>query len=123
MLWLAPALENVPPSVPELERAIRTGLSGWHTGAKLVERSLRHGCAVHALAFCPEGRRLATAGEDRSARLWDLATGAPFAPPVRHDGPVRSVAFSPDGSLIATAADDGTIRRGTPGAASRAANP
>ena len=96
---------------PDLERVIRTSLTGWHSGAKLLERSLRHGCATHAVAFCPEGRRLATAGEDRAARLWDLATGSLFANPLKHDGPVHSVAFSPDGKLVATAAHDGTIRR------------
>ena len=111
MLWLARALENVPPSPADLERVIRTSLSGWHAGPKLLERSLRHGCATHALAFCPEGRRLATASEDGMARLWDLATGSMFASPLQHDGPVHSIAFSPDGKLVATAAHDDTIRR------------
>jgi eukaryotic-like serine/threonine-protein kinase len=111
MLWLARALENAPPTPPDLDRVIRTSLTGWHAGTKLLERSLRHGCAVHALAFCPEGRRLATAGDDRVARLWDLATGSILASALKHDGPVRSVAFSPDGEMVATAANDGTIRR------------
>ena len=78
---------------------------------KLLERSLRHGCAVHAVAFCPEGRRLATAGNDHVARLWDLATGSVLANPLRHDGPVHTVAFSSDGKMVATAASDGTMRR------------
>ncbi len=111
MLWLARALENAPPYPPDLERVIRTSLTGWHAGPKLLERSLRHGCAVHALAFCPEGRRLATAADDRVARLWDLATGSLLATPLKHEGSVHSVAFSPDGKMVATAASDGTIRR------------
>ena len=111
MLWLARALENAPSTPPDLERVIRTSLTGWHAGTKLLERSLRHGCAVHALAFCPEGRRLATAGEDQVARLWDLATGSMLATPMKHEGPVHTVAFSPDGTMVATASSDGTIRR------------
>jgi eukaryotic-like serine/threonine-protein kinase len=111
MLWLARGLANAPPYPPDLERVIRTSLTGWHAGTKLLERSLRHGCAVNALAFCPEGRRLVTAGEGRVARIWDLATGSLLATPLRHEGPVRGVAFSPDGKMIATAASDGTIRR------------
>jgi eukaryotic-like serine/threonine-protein kinase len=111
MLWLARALENAPSSLPDLERVIRTSLTGWHTGAKLLERSLRHGDAVLELAFCPEGRRLVTGGEDRVARIWDLATGALLAPVLRHEGPVHSAAMSPDGKWVATAANDGTIRR------------
>jgi len=111
MLWLARALENAPSEPPELQRAIRTSLHGWHAGAKLLERRLRHGGEVHAVDFCPEGRRLATASGDRSARLWDVATGSTLCPPLRHDGPVRAVAFAPAGDLLATAGDDGMIRR------------
>ncbi len=111
MLWLARGLEHVPPAPPDLERVIRTSLTGWHAGTKALERSLRHGCAVHAVAFCPEGRRLATAGNDHVARLWDLATGSVLANPLRHDGPVHTVAFSSDGKMVATAASDETIRR------------
>jgi WD40 repeat protein/serine/threonine protein kinase len=111
MLWLARALENAPAAPGDLERVVRTSLTGWHVGPKLLERTLRHGCGVQGLAFCPEGRRLATAGADGLARLWDLATGALLAPGMRHEGPVHSIALSPDGTMIATAAHDGTIRR------------
>jgi WD40 repeat protein len=111
MLWLARALENAPPEPPELRRVIRTSLCGWHAGVKLLERCLRHGGEVHAIAFCPEGRRLATACGDRTARIWDVSTGSPLAPPLRHEGPVRAVAFRPDAKSVATAGDDGMIWR------------
>ena len=111
MLWLSRALEDAPSEPPDLQRVIRTSLSGWHAGPKLLERRLRHGGEVHAVAFCPEGRRLATACEDRSAQLWDVATGSKLSPPLRHGGPVRVVAFHPEGHLVATAGDDGMIRR------------
>ena len=61
MLWLARALENVPPDSPELDRAVRAGLGGWHAGGKPLERTLTHRDAVIAVAFSPDGRRLATA--------------------------------------------------------------
>jgi WD40 repeat protein/serine/threonine protein kinase len=108
MLWLARALENAPP---ELDRVIRTSLCGWHLGAKILERSLRHGAAVHAIAFSHDGRRLATAAGDQAARLWDISTGSLLAPPLGHDEPIPAVAFHPDGSSIATACADGSIRR------------
>jgi WD40 repeat protein/serine/threonine protein kinase len=110
MLWLARALENIPADSPELERAVRAGLGGWHAGSRLVQRTLPHRDPVHAVAFSPDGRRLATGCADRTARLWDVATGSILASPMSHAGVVRAVAFSPDGRLAATAGDDGMLR-------------
>ncbi|WP_406695285.1 protein kinase [Singulisphaera sp. Ch08] len=110
MLWLARALENAPSEPAELQRVIRTSLCGWHLGGKLIERTLRHTGEVHALAFCPEGRRLASGCADQRAILWDVSTGSPLSAPLTHQGAVRAVSFHPDGAFVATAGDDGMIR-------------
>ena len=111
MLWLTRALESIPAESLDLARVVRTSLAGWHAGAKLMERCLAHRDAVHAVAFSPDGRTLATACADRTARLWDVAQGMPLSAPMNHEGAVRSLAFSPDGRLLATTSDDGTMRR------------
>ncbi len=70
---------------------------------------------------------LATAGDDRCIRLWDVETGQPGPVLTGHRGRVYSLAFSPDGSLLASGGDDGTARLwrldGAEPAASRTPSP
>ena len=54
------------------------------------------------MAFSPDGRLLATASYDETARLWDPATGECLRTLTGHDRFVSDVAFSPDGRLLAT---------------------
>jgi WD40 repeat protein len=66
---------------------------------------------VTAVAFSPDGKLLATASDDGTARLWDPGTGQSVGQPLtRHTGAVYSVAFSPEGKLLATGSADNTAR-------------
>ena len=107
MLWLARAMENLPADAPGLERVVRSSLGSWHARSRLLERTVNHGGEIHAVMFSPDGHRLATAGQDHAARLWDVATGHALAAPLGHDGPVMALAFSPDGTTLATGGHDG----------------
>ena len=66
--------------------------------------------AVCGVAFSPDGRLLATASADGTARLWDPATGEHLRTLTGHTSRVCGVAFSPDGRLLATASVDNTAR-------------
>jgi Caspase domain/WD domain, G-beta repeat len=109
-----PAVETAAPGSREPGRsAASTATAGLN---KRTDDSLQGfpltvthgGPPLRGLAFSPDGSRLATASDDATARVWDLATGREVMK-VRHPTGVSDVAVSPDGRLLATAGADARV--------------
>jgi WD40 repeat protein len=67
-----------------------------------------HTAPLQAVRFSPDGRQVATASKDGTARLWDAATGRPLHTLTGHKTGVCGVLFSPDGRWLLTTGDGRT---------------
>jgi WD40 repeat protein len=69
-----------------------------------------HSGYVNAINFSPDGRLMATAGSDRTVRLWDASRRMLLRTMEGHGADVRSVAFSRDAKHLLSASDDLTVK-------------
>jgi WD40 repeat protein len=76
-------------------------------GAKKVGE---HRGLISALAFSPDGSRIASAGADGIIQIWDPAGIAEKLVLRGHIGQVTAIAFSPDGKRIASGGTDKTVK-------------
>jgi hypothetical protein len=78
----------------------------WDTVSGREVLSLPDTDTVNSIAFSPDGKRVATAGANKTAKLWDADTGREVLV-LSHDSAVFELVFGPDGTRLATAGADG----------------
>jgi WD40 repeat protein len=98
-----PAGAPLSPKALVTRPAILDGVQSW-----TVETRWPRG-AVFAVAYRPDGKQLAAAGDDGMVRLWDPDTRRLLRLLVRHSRPIRSLAWSPRGQFLASAGADGAV--------------
>jgi WD40 repeat protein len=119
--WERPAAERLAPLL-EAWRADREAAAPGRRWARRLhppadplgaaQRAVLRGHEdmVTCVAFAPDGRRLASAALDRTARVWDVRTGAELLCLRGHGAGVLAVLFAPDGRHVLAAAADQSVR-------------
>lgn len=69
-----------------------------------------HSNPARSVAFSPDGKRLASASEDCTIKIWNTGTGKEVLTLKGHSKAVVSVAFSPDGKRLASGSWDDTVK-------------
>jgi WD40 repeat protein len=94
------------PPLPAAEDALQLAILSLPRNLKL-----EHAGSVNGVAYSPDGKRVATASSDKTAKIWDAATGHLLLTLHGHTGRINGIAYSPDGARLATAGEDGTVRQ------------
>jgi WD40 repeat protein len=69
-----------------------------------------HTAPVFAVAFRPDGERMASASSDHTIKVWDVYNGRIIQTYDGHQAKVLALAYRADGRQLASAGQDGTIR-------------
>jgi len=90
--------------------AIPDTLARFQETGKTVTALTGHQGLVSWAAFSDDGKRIATASDDGTAKIWNAESGALLLSLLGEVYRVRRAVFSPDSKKVLTASDDRTVR-------------
>lgn len=70
---------------------------------------MAHTGSIHAAVFSPDGKLIATAGNDSVVKIWEASSRRQLFILDGASGTVWALAFSPGGEIIAAGGDDGVV--------------
>lgn len=94
----APALSSVSPTASSPAQG--ASITAYHG----------HTSLVFAVAWSPDGKRIASGGDDSTVQVWDASRGGLLLTYSGHTTGVRQLAWSPDGTRIVSGSNDNTLQ-------------
>lgn len=79
-------------------------------GGVLIQRLTGHTGKITAVILTPEGKRIVSAAEDASVRVWNIERGTQIHHFQGHSKKVNAIAVTPDGGRVVSAGQDKTIK-------------
>ena len=67
-------------------------------------------CHTVSLRYLPDGSRVVSGSDDKTLKVWDVATGKCVATLEGHSGDVYGVAVFPDGRRVVSVSRDNTLK-------------
>ena len=91
--------------------ANQKNLGLWNTTTGIQEVALHdHNAKITAIAFSPDGTRMASGDANGTLLFWDANTGQKLQELYGHFDYIQFLQFSPDGKTLVSRSADGTIR-------------